>query len=436
MSRLILWVYSRFTLALAPFLRLKLRRRATHEALYGKHVAERFGHYVNSDSYEWVWIHAVSLGETRAASILLTELRLRDPSLRFLLTHGTATGRAEGVKLLTPRDIQVWQPWDTPEATRSFLTHFRPRIGIIMETEVWPQLCSAAQAENVPLVLANARLSERSLRQMRWLPSLMKPAMNSFLEIWAQTNEDAERLKTAGGNDIRVLGNLKFDIHPPASLMQRGVYLRQRISKPVVMLASSREGEEDLFLDALLQRHAQDMPNADASDLGVQWMIVPRHPQRFAQVQQMCKAKGFSVSLRSTWSDAPGEADIWLGDSIGEMPLYYSLANVALLGGSFEKLGGQNLIESIACDCPVVMGPHTFNFKQACEQAELTGAARRVKTMMEAVELAIQLTKRPNKLQEMRVAAGDWLKGSKGAAQRMADRVMLLVDGSTETRAP
>ena len=434
MPQLILWIYSRFTLALAPFLRLKLRRRATYEALYGEHVAERFGHYVNSDSSERIWIHAVSLGETRAASILLTELRRRDPSLRFLLTHGTATGRAEGAKLLTPRDVQAWQPWDTPEATRSLLTHFRPRIGIIMETEVWPQLCAAARAENVPLVLANARLSERSLRRMRWLPSLMKPAMNSFLEIWAQTNEDADRLKTTGGNDIRVLGNLKFDIHPPASLMQRGAHLKQRTPKPVVMLASSREGEEDLFLHALLQSRAQHRSNANSGDLSVQWMIVPRHPQRFAQVQQMCKAKGLSVSLRSAWSDAPGEADIWLGDSIGEMPLYYSLASVALLGGSFEKLGGQNLIESIACDCPVVMGPHTFNFEQACQQAESIGAARRVKNMMEAVEVALQLTEQPHQLQQMRAAAGDWLKVSKGAALRMADRVMLIVDGSTETR--
>ncbi len=431
MQRLILWLYGKLMVAITPLFKRKLLRRARLEREYAQHIPERFGHYDTEKSHGWVWIHAVSLGETRAAAILVNELRQRQPSLRFLLTHGTATGRREGVKLLSSQDIQAWQPWDTPSATTSFLQHFRPRIGIIMETEVWPQLCAGARAQGIPLVLANARLSERSLKRMQWLPILMRPAFESFTEIWAQTEADAARLRQAGAIYIHVAGNLKFDVHLEAALLARGHAFRQASDKPVIIFASSREGEEELFLQALQEYQAAAKANTQPSGTQVQWLIVPRHPQRFDDVVKLCQTKGFSVSRRSEWGNTPGQAEIWLGDSIGEMPMYYAMASVALLGGSFEKLGGQNLIESIACGCPVVMGPHTFNFAQASQQAEAVGAAHRVTTMKLALDMTMALVTTPQQLQTMRDVAKVWMQESSGATKKMSERLLSLL-GATQ----
>lgn len=335
MARPALWLYSAVTWAAQPLLRRKLRRRAVAEPGYGQAVGERFGYYPppldslapHSDSdpsMRFVWIHAVSLGETRAAAILLAALRRELPGMRLLLTHGTATGRAEGEKLLQPGDVQVWQPWDTPGAVRRFLRQFRPAIGILMETEVWPNLVAGCRARGIPLVLANARLNARSLASAQRLGWLAGPAYRGLAAVWAQTEADAERLRALGAPVEGVFGNLKFDVVPDAAQVARGRQWREGQRRPVVLLASSREGEEALWLDAL-----RGLGDARAE---VQWLIVPRHPQRFDEVQQLLQDAGLRVSRRSTWALPPTDADVWLGDSLGEMALYYGLADVALLG--------------------------------------------------------------------------------------------------------
>jgi 3-deoxy-D-manno-octulosonic-acid transferase len=416
-SPLVFKLYGWLTVALKPFLRLKLRRRAVDEPMYGCVVNERFGVYSQPVSQGWIWIHAVSLGETRVADILLKHLRQAMPELKLLLTHGTATGREEGAKLLKEGDLQVWQPWDDAHSTRLFFEHFRPRIGIIIETEIWPMLCSTAHAKAVPLALVNARLSDRSLKKMQRLPSLMRPAVQQFSFILAQTEADARRLEIMSGESVSVTGNIKFDSQPDEALVQRGAALRKASKTAVVMLASSRDGEEELLLEAIRE---WDSGNAETrkNKVSVQWMIVPRHPQRFQQVIALCKAKGLSVSPRSTWSEHPEQADVWLGDSIGEMPMYYGLADVALLGGSFKEFGGQNLIEALACACPIIMGPHTYNFEQACAQAEQYGAALRVHAMSAAVAKAYEIVQRSDERQRMQRAAAEWLSSSIGATHK------------------
>ena len=440
-------LYSLFTWCAQPLLRRKLRRRAVAEPGYAVAVGERFGRYPQPiDSLmphsstnamgRFVWIHAVSLGETRAAAILVAALRAQWPDMRLLLTHGTATGRAEGEKWLLPGDMQVWLPWDTPGAVARFLRKFKPAIGVLMETEVWPNLVAGCRKHGVPLVLANARFNEKSLRKAQRVAALARPAYSGLSAAWAQTEEDASRLR-ALGTDVRgVFGNLKFDVVPDASQLAQGRAWRATSARPVVLLASSREGEETLWLDVLKQKQAPALvhqaqvainneANATATPAPaeVQWLIVPRHPQRFDEVAELLARAGLRVSRRSQWHSAPAtpaDADVWLGDSLGEMALYYGLADVALLGGSFAPLGGQNLIEAAACGCPVVPGPHTFNFAQAADAACSAGAAQRVADMAQGVRVACEWAGNPQRLALGRAQALQFAQAHRGAAERTA----------------
>ncbi|MBW8463646.1 3-deoxy-D-manno-octulosonic acid transferase [Acidovorax sp.] len=446
-------LYSVVTWGAQPLLRRKLRRRARAEPGYGVAIGERFGRYPapidslmmhsSSDPLgRFVWIHAVSLGETRAAAILLAALREQLPGMRLLLTHGTATGRAEGEKLLLPGDVQVWQPWDTPGAVARFLRKFRPAIGILMETEVWPNLVAGCRKRGVPLVLANARLNAKSLRNAQRLAALARPAYSNLAAVWAQTEDDAQRLRAIGARVAGVFGNLKFDVVPDAAQLAQGRSWRAQAQRPVVMLASSREGEEALWLENLKSKTAsarvqlaQAAINSGASSAEpaartahpVQWLVVPRHPQRFDEVHQQLLQAGLTVSRRSTWTGAPDAADVWLGDSLGEMALYYGLAHVAMLGGSFAPLGGQNLIEAAACGCPVVLGPHTFNFAEAAELACAAGAAQRVPDMAAGIAQATVLALDPAAQAAASERASRFSTGHRGAAQATAQAVLGMV---------
>ncbi len=409
-------LYSLALRAAQPLLRRKLRRRGRAEPGYLVAIEERFGRYEAATGPGRLWIHAVSLGETRAAAILLHALRQRQPSLRVLLTHGTATGRAEGAKLLREGDVQAWLPWDTPEAVAAFLDHFRPCGGVLMETEVWPNLTAACQARGIPLMLANARLSEKSMRQALRLASLARPAYGALAAVWAQTEADAERLRTLGATVQGVFGNLKFDATPDAVQLARGQAWRAAAGRPVVAFASSREGEEAEFLRAV-RAHAD-----------VQWLLVPRHPQRFDEVARLAADAGFSVARRSAWGDGPPPAaEVWIGDSLGEMAQYYGLAHVALLGGSFAPLGGQNLIEAAACGCPVVMGPHTFNFAEAAALAQAAGAAQRVGSMEEGVRVAVAHAGDAAGRERAAEAGLAFAAAHRGAAMRTAEAVRGMV---------
>jgi 3-deoxy-D-manno-octulosonic-acid transferase len=378
-------------------------------------VEERFGRYAAATGPGRLWIHAVSLGETRAAAILLEALRRAQPDVRVLLTHGTATGRAEGERLLREGDAQAWLPWDTPQAVRRFLDHFRPSAGVLMETEVWPNLAAACEARGIPLVLANARLSAKSLAQARRLARLSRPAYGALHAAWAQTEDDARRLLEIGARVEGVYGNLKFDASPDALQLRQGRDWRGTSPRPIVMFASSREGEEADFLRAIAQHRE------------VQWLLVPRHPQRFDEVAAMVAQAGFSVSRRSAWDGVPEPADVWLGDSLGEMALYYAMSDVALLGGSFARLGGQNLIEAAACGCPMVMGPHTFNFSEAAELAQEAGAARRVEDMESGVRAAVVLARDPEARAAAAQASEHFAAAHRGAAAKTARAVLDLV---------
>lgn len=466
---MILSLYSLAMWLAQPLLRRKLARRAQVEPGYGAAVQERFGYYelpqasaasrapdMSSPAADvpvgavTVWLHAVSLGETRAAAVLVERLRAAIPGMRLLLTHGTATGREAGRALLRAGDVQVWQPWDTPGAVARFLAHFQPRIGLLMETEVWPNMVDGCARTGVPLCLVNARLSDKSLRQSLRLAWLARPAFSGLRAVWAQTEDDAARLRQLGAPVQSVTGNLKFDATPNVALLAQGKAWRAAVQQPVVMFASSREGEEAMWIDALKAQAQHPAADSSIAPAKVQWLIVPRHPQRFDEVAALLADAGFAVARRSTWADGPPDSvqntsvsdgtvspagnvprspapAVWLGDSLGEMALYFGMADVALLGGSFAKLGGQNLIEAAACACPVIMGPHTFNFAEAAQMARAAGAAIEVADMAHAVDQAAALASSPDDLQITRTAALQWSQSHRGAADRTVQAVLALI---------
>jgi 3-deoxy-D-manno-octulosonic-acid transferase len=405
-----------------PLVFARLWWRGRREPGYRRAWRERLGLGPASEPGA-VWVHAVSLGETRAAGALIDALRELRPEVRVLLTHGTATGRDAGRAWWRERDHQCWLPYDTPGAVRRFLRRHHPAVGVLMETEVWPNLIHQAVRSGVPMVLANARLSERSARRGRRVAALLEPAAEQLTLVLAQSHDDALRLREAGARDVEVCGNLKFDMTPDPALVARGHAWRRVAARPVVLMASSREGEEAMLLEAW---RAQAGPRPLL-------LLVPRHPQRFDEVAGLIRAAGFTLARRSGWHDAPAVADaavdVWLGDSMGEMPLYYAAADVALLGGSFARLGGQNLIEAAACGCPVVMGPHTFNFEQAAEGALAERAALRVSDLSEGVPSAIALA-RDTQREQWSDRALAFAELHKGAARRMAGRIVRVMKPS------
>lgn len=401
-----------------PLFLLRLWWRGRHEPGYREHLAERLG-FGPPEPPGRLWLHAVSLGETKAAEPLVAALREHDPGLRLLLTHGTATGREAGRALLRDGDVQCWQPWDTPGAVRRFLARHRPSAGVVMETEVWPVLLAEAQRAGVPLLLANARLSAKSERQGRRLAPLLHPALARFDAVLAQTEADASRLRASGARAVQVAGNLKFEIALRPELLERGRVWKAQLARPVLLAAVTREGEEAELLAAW----------RDAARGAALLVIVPRHPQRFDEVAALVAASGLRLARRSAFpAEGPASADrmaeVWLGDSLGEMPAWYALADVALLGGSFAPLGGQNLIEAAACGCPLLMGPHTYNFALAAELALEAGAARRVATLAQAVHDAILLLADAPARRAMGAAGQAFTAGHRGAAARMAEAVL------------
>lgn len=412
---------------------LRLLWRSLKEPLYRRYLPERFGFYKKSahtkNQGPVIWVHLVSLGETQAARPLLEGLRQHYPTTRLLLTHGTATGRQAGAALLADGDLQAWGPVDTPGATRRFLAHFRPLAGLLFETEVWPELLHQCQRSGLVTVLVNARMSERSRdRTLQWGGGLMRTAYASLTLALPQSAADRSRLQQLGALCSEPLGNIKFDHRVNPALAALGLQWRRQSQRPVVVLASSREGEEALWLSALEQ--AGITPTTAPHD-STQWLIVPRHPQRFNEVASLLRQAGWKVSRRSTWHNntpPPFEAStLWLGDSLGEMGAYYSLADCALMGGSFLPLGGQNLIEACRYDCPVILGPSTYNFADAAQSAITCQAAQSVADIGSAIALARQWLYNREALSVHRQAARQFAQHNGGAAARTLLALQALI---------
>jgi len=406
-------LYDLLWYAVLPLLPLRLWWRGRREPGYRAHIGERFGRYPSPGSVaNVIWIHAVSLGETRAAMPLVARVLQELPDATVLLTHMTATGRAAGAALASDRLMQAWLPYDVPFAVRAFLDHWKPRAGMLMETEVWPNLVTECRARGIALLLVNARLSGRSLDAYRRFATLTRPMFAALAGAAAQTQDDAQRLREAGVRDVAVTGNLKFDVRVDDALRESARALRELFGagRPVWVAASTREGEEALILDALA---AQGLP-VDALTV-----IVPRHPQRFDDVAALFDARKIPYVRRTANVAVPAGVRFVLGDSLGELLAYYAACDVAFVGGSLLPLGGQNLIEPIAVGTPTVVGPHTFNFAEASSQAVAARAALRVADAQALVEEVASLLGDPVRRGRMRDAALAFHAAHGGATDRL-----------------
>ena len=400
-----------------PLLPLRLWWRGRREPIYRMLPGERFGRYrgaARTAGTDVLWVHAVSLGETRAIAPLIERLLRDAPQRSILLTHMTATGREAGRTLFGNRVVQAWLPYDFPFAVRRFFAQFRPRAGLLVETELWPNLTAEAIRQNVPLLLVNARLSERSAEGYRRIASLSRPLFGALAGVAAQSDADAHRLRELGARDVTVTGNLKFDVTVPSEQRVRAAALRERFdtNRPVLVLASTREGEEALMLDALAR--AGTLP---ATTLIV---IVPRHPQRFDAVAALLTERRLPFVRRSSNAPIPAHCRIVLGDSLGELLAYYVAADVAFVAGSLLPLGGQNLMEPIAAGVATLIGPHTFNFAQASADAVAAGAALRVRDADDMFAAAARLLVDDVARRQLVSNAQSFIAAHRGATERLA----------------
>ncbi|KAF1036261.1 MAG: 3-deoxy-D-manno-octulosonic acid transferase [Herbaspirillum frisingense] len=412
-----------------PLVLVRLWRRGRKEPGYRAHVAERLGCYprLPDPAARFIWVHAVSVGETRAAEPLIDALKREYPRHSILLTCMTATGRATGAQLFGKhgaRVVQSFLPYDTGWMCARFLRHFKPAACILMETEVWPSLIAQCRRHRVPVMLANARLSERSLRRGQRFATLLRPAAEAIDCVGAQSEADAKRLRAFGARHVEVTGSLKFDVQPPADVVERGLAWKRAIgARKVLLCASTREGEEQLILDALGKLGKTD------------WLtvIVPRHPQRFDEVAAMVQAHGLIMRRRS---ELEGDfqvdgVDVLLGDSMGEMFAYYAVCDAAFIGGSLLPLGGQNLIEAFALGKPVLIGPHTFNFDFVTKEAVAAGAAMRVEDARGLLLESGALFADAPAMNAMGAAAGAFASHHQGATVRTIALIApLLFKGS------
>ncbi len=400
-------IYTILLWLLLPYIFFHLLWRARKQPEYLQHVAERFGFYSASIHKPIIWLHTVSVGETRAAASLIQRLREKYPGHQLLLTHTTPTGRAASAQLYGDDVLRVYLPYDYPFTVKHFLRHFRPSIGILLETEIWFNLIHACHAEKIPLLLLNARLSEKSAARYARYPNLVRQGLRELNAIAAQSEADAARLTALGARDVTVMGNLKFDIEPPLAMLELGARLRTQfgLGRKIFLAASTRAGEEVLLLDVLKQA---DIPH-------LLTVIVPRHPQRFDEVAALLTRHGIRFQSRSEDRPVAPDAQVVLGDSMGEMFAYYAACDLAFIGGSLLPFGGQNLIEACAVGKPVLIGPHTYNFAQASENAVENGAAMHVRDTTELAQTLQNLLAHPEQMAAIGNAGLRFVNANRGA---------------------
>lgn len=386
------WAYSCWTVLSVPARFVRLWWRGRQHVGYRRRWRERLALGGARAAAGAVWVHAHSPLELRAAAVLIEKLRDLDPRWRYLLTHGEPEARARGQALMQAGDVQAWLPFDTPGATRRFFTRHKPRLGVLIGRPTGPNLLHSAQRAGVPLYLANARLSATELSASQRSRLLTTPALRSLAGVLAQSDADAIRLAQAGAHQVRVFGNLEFDIAPPVKLIARGLEWRQALARPVVLAAGTHDGEERALLEAW-------MAAAAPRPLLV---IVPRHVRQLAQIEVAVRQRGLKFARRSSWERLPPsavrEADVLLGDSVGEMAAYYGLADVALIGGSFGGgQGVQGLIDAAVCGCPILVGPNKGTQANAADLVITAGAAESMAGLAQAVDRAAALAADPRR---------------------------------------
>lgn len=416
------FIYTGLAYLLVPFAFGTILWRGFKDRSYWKNLSERFG-FGRRETLATIWVHAVSMGEVQAAAPLVRALRSRYSHMPLVLTTVTPTG-ALRARSLFGEDVHVrFVPYDLPGCVRRFFDRARPRLAVILETELWPNLYRECGRRSIPLVLASARISPRSVGRYRLLVSLFRQTLSHGIVIAAQSENDAERFKSIGANPRRthVIGNIKFDFELPEGVAAAGKQLRelQAPSRPVWIAGSTHEGEDDPVLNAHV-RVQQQIGNPLL-------VLVPRHPNRFESVANTLRRRAFRFVSRRAGGQVRPETEVWLVDTLGELLTFYAAADVAFVAGSLVPIGGHNLLEPAALGLPILTGPHNFNSEDVARLLLEVGAARVVHN---ADELAVEITRLLSDAME-RHCMGDigrrTLDKNRGALQRLLDLIDPLV---------
>jgi 3-deoxy-D-manno-octulosonic-acid transferase len=363
--------YSLLFYLLVPFILCRLLWRSVKAPAYRHRWLERFAYYPKHYAPGVIWFHAVSVGEAEALFPLIRQIQTLHPDARLLITTTTPTGSARVKAVLQETVEHVYLPYDTPGAVNRFMRCFKPSIAVIVETEIWPNLFACCGRNGIPLYMINARLSEKSARGYQKIPSLVRPALAQVKLIAAQTQDDADRFIAIGAEKRQVIvaGNIKFDIDIANETIEQGRQLKKDLfnSRFVWIVASTHKDEEAIFLEIYKQVKLQ-IP-------GLLLVLVPRHPERFGEVERLCKLRQLSVITRTSSEDCHQDIDVYLADTMGELKMLYASADVAFVGGSMVAVGGHNVLEPAAVGVPVMFGPFMANFKEIAGGILQRGAA-------------------------------------------------------------
>jgi len=408
------WLYSFLIYLVTPLVLLLLVIRGLRNRDWLKRWPQRFGWFNPPEKTGGIVVHAVSMGEVNAASTLVKALSQQFSERPLCITTFTPTGSDRAQSLFRDEVFHVYLPLDLPGAVKRFFDRVQPTLLIIMETEIWPNLYFEARRRGIPVMIANARISERSIRGYRRFKRMTTAALGQVSCIAAQSELDAGRLIEIGADvaRIEVTGNLKFDVELPPGLSEQGAAIRQTwgSNRLVLLAGSTHQGDEKPVLEAFKQLLRQ-FPEALL-------VLVPRHPERFGQVAQLTRACGLTVCLHSEQIDCPPSAQCFIVDAMGELLVYYAACDVAFVGGSLEAIGGHNALEPAALAKPVLLGPHTFNFKDITDQLLNAGVAIRVNHAQDLEQAAGRLFKRPELRDQMGRAGLELVKSGQGALQR------------------
>lgn len=412
-------VYTLFLYLLLPFIVLRLCWKSWRLPSYRQRISERFTLNSNTLSPIDVWLHAVSLGEVIAATPLIDALLAKQ--WRVLVTTMTPTGSQQVLKRFGQRVAHQYIPYDLPWALRRFFKKYSPRIGIIMETELWPNIIDQAKQKETVMFLVNARLSDNAYKRYEKVDFMFKPILNQFTSIFAQSGEDAKRFLALGANPSRVqtLGNMKFDLPLQMANYSVAIDLKNKWGndRTVVIAASTHEGEEKQLLSRLTQ-----LKTGIANAL---LLLVPRHPERFQAIYQLSLELGFKTGLRSQPTTIHAELDVVVVDSIGELLQFYQISDYAFVGGSLVPIGGHNVLEPISVEVPVFSGPYIHNFKEICGTLISNGALKLVKNVDDLIhEMSAMHLDKFKKNQQVNNASAV-LNTHRGTVERYMERITM-----------
>lgn len=409
-----------------PLVAIRLWLRSRKAPAYAKRIGERFSYGMPPLQPGGIWVHAVSVGESIAAAPMIRALLQRYPQLPITVTCMTPTGseRIQALFAGEPRIQHCYLPYDLPCAAARFLDHAKPKLAVIMETELWPNHIHQCAKRGIPVALANGRLSERSARGYGRFSKLTAPMLAEMSFFAVQTDAEAQRFRDLGARPqtVEVTGSIKFDLTIDPQLLLRAHELRgqwQALERPVWIAASTHEGEDEVVLDAH-RRLLANYPNALL-------ILVPRHPERFNSVFELCQREGFATVRRSTGANVAADTSVLLGDTMGELLFLYALADSAFVGGSLVPNGGHNLLEPAALAKPVLSGPHLFNFLDIAAQLREAGALAEVDDA-EGLAVEVQrLFELPRDAQRMAEAGLAVMRRNQGALQRLLDGLGRLI---------